>query len=115
MALLASLVGQEIAPDQPFMEAGLDSLGAVELRNALSSKYSLDLPASLLFDYPNVASLSSYLAAALQPAFAPMNIKALAQLSLPEARGVEVAAVACHYPRNPPGSECTAPGISFKM
>ena len=44
------------------MEAGLDSLGAVELRNALSARFG-DLPATLVFDYPTVDALSTYLAA----------------------------------------------------
>lgn len=47
------------------MDAGLDSLGAVELRNALSQRFAVNLPPTLTFDYPNPsgkrkASLSWY-------------------------------------------------------
>lgn len=47
------------------MEAGLDSLGAVELRSALAERFRLDLPATLTFDHPTSAALASFLAAAL--------------------------------------------------
>ena len=67
-SLVEGLIGGQVAQDQPFMEAGLDSLGALELRNTLATRYSLDLPASLVFDYPTVAALSSFLAASMQPA-----------------------------------------------
>ena len=44
------------------MEAGLDSLGAVELRNALSAKFGLELPATVTLDFPSVAALAAHLA-----------------------------------------------------
>ena len=49
-------------PTQPLMEAGLDSLGAVELRTALGSALGQELPATVTFDYPSVAALSRFLA-----------------------------------------------------
>lgn len=47
------------------MEAGLDSLGVVELRNALIDRFSLDLPATVTFDYPTPSALAEYIAVAL--------------------------------------------------
>ena len=43
------------------MEAGLDSLGALELHGALSAKFGVELPATLTFDYSTVAALAAYL------------------------------------------------------
>ena len=43
------------------MEAGLDSLGAVELRNALAARFAENLPATSIFDYPTADALASYL------------------------------------------------------
>ena len=47
--------------NQPLMEAGLDSLGAVELRNNLSTFFGLDLPPTVTFDFPSVAALAEYI------------------------------------------------------
>ncbi len=63
--LLARMLGAAVQPDQPLMEAGLDSLGAVELRTSLSAKFGVDLPATLVFDYPSVAALTGFLAPAV--------------------------------------------------
>ena len=52
-----------INPRQPFSELGLDSLMAVELRNALGNSVKTVLPATLLFDYPTLEALTNYLGA----------------------------------------------------
>lgn len=47
---------------QPLMEAGLDSLSAVELRNTLGAHFKIEVPATLTFDYPSVSALAAFLA-----------------------------------------------------
>ncbi len=56
------LQNQESLPNNKSLgELGLDSLMAVELRNALASTTGHNLPATLLFDYPTVETLTDYL------------------------------------------------------
>ncbi len=46
---------------QGFFDMGLDSITVVELRENLERRLACSLPATLLFDYANVADVSSYL------------------------------------------------------
>lgn len=43
-SVVSSLLGMSVAADAPLMAAGLDSLGAVELRSSLEGRLGLKLP-----------------------------------------------------------------------
>jgi len=47
--------------DSGFLDAGINSLQALRLQELLSSKLRLSLPSTLIFDYPNIGTLSEYL------------------------------------------------------
>ena len=56
-----SVLGGTLSAQQPLMEAGLDSLGAVELRNALSARFGVQLPATLVLDHPTALAIAECL------------------------------------------------------
>ncbi|KAK9864440.1 hypothetical protein WJX84_006132 [Apatococcus fuscideae] len=59
--IAASVLEADVEPTQPLMEAGLDSLAAVELRNAIASAFSITLPATLAFDFPTTAAIAQHI------------------------------------------------------
>ena len=66
--------------------AGLDSLSAVELHAILQQQLGLKLPATLVFDYPTISSISAYvhaeLAASVDPGSAAAGQHPVLQTSL---------------------------------
>merc|ERR1712054_417909 len=51
----------DVASDSPFMEAGVDSLGSVQLVTTVSKAFSTSLAPSIVFDYPTARALADYL------------------------------------------------------
>jgi len=49
--------------DTPFMEAGIDSLGSVQLVTDVGKEFRMSLAPSVVFDYPTVRSLADHLIA----------------------------------------------------
>ena len=65
VGLVCSIVADGPPPSltAPLFEAGLDSIGMVELRNAMASTFNLsNLPATVFFDYPTINALASFIA-----------------------------------------------------
>ncbi|MEV8440077.1 type I polyketide synthase [Actinosynnema sp. NPDC051121] len=60
-AVLGHAGPSEVDPEQPFLEAGFDSLTAMDLRNRLRDETGLALAGTLLFTHPTPADLATYL------------------------------------------------------
>ncbi|MCQ8835685.1 type I polyketide synthase [Streptomyces malaysiensis] len=62
VALVLGLPSPEVLDaHRGFLDMGFDSLTAVELRNRLGTVTGLQLPTTLVFDYPNTSALAGYL------------------------------------------------------
>jgi len=74
--LVAQSMGLHSADDLDrsggFFQVGMNSLMSVDLRRLLSESLGEELPASVVFDYPNVDTLTRYLAALLPETATPI-------------------------------------------
>lgn len=57
---------QSLDGSTPLAEVGLSSIEAVELSEWLASKTGLDVPPTLIFDYPTIEAITSYLESELE-------------------------------------------------
>jgi pimaricinolide synthase PimS1 len=61
VATILGYGGAEVESGRPFQEFGFDSLTALDFRNALNAATGLQLPATLIFDYPTSDALTDHL------------------------------------------------------
>jgi acyl carrier protein len=61
--VVRNMLGESVVAEQPLMEAGIDSVGAIELQTSLASSFGVDLPATAVYDHPTAAALARHLAA----------------------------------------------------
>ena len=52
--IVEEVVGAAVPDTEPLMSAGLDSLGAVELKSRVEAQFAVSLPATVAFDYPTL-------------------------------------------------------------
>ncbi len=85
-----------VDPRRPLEELGVDSLVAVELRNALSASLSTPLPATLLFDYPTVEVIVQHLIQDVLSLGAPAQ--AVVAPAISSHTEVAIIGVGCRFP-----------------
>merc|ERR1712087_273692 len=56
---MASVNEDDLAIDSPLMDSGMDSLSSVAFRNQLMNDFGMNLPASLIFDAPNIRAITN--------------------------------------------------------
>jgi len=60
-SIVGNVLGKSLSAEEPFMQAGLDSMSAIELRSALESEFGVSLPATITYDHPTAIAMAKYL------------------------------------------------------
>ncbi|TDO36758.1 type I polyketide synthase [Paractinoplanes brasiliensis] len=94
-AVLGSGPGERVPAHTPFLDLGVNSLMATELRTALADATGLSLPSGLLFDHPTPAALTEFIAARLSGATAAQPKPAAAA---DPGEPIAIVGMACRFP-----------------
>eukprot|EP00976_Prorocentrum_cordatum_P109159 1194974-Prorocentrum_minimum.AAC.1 len=57
MDLVQPMVGVQLDEHQPLMEYGIDSRRAMELCDAIEDSLGVEVPGTLVFNYPSIAAV----------------------------------------------------------
>jgi epothilone polyketide synthase D len=87
---------EPLDPQRGFVDAGMDSLMAVQLARRLGGQLDLALPPTVAFDHPDVAHLARWLLERLQLA---VEAEAVAPAAAPERDDpIAIVGMACRFP-----------------
>ncbi|MFF4324747.1 type I polyketide synthase [Streptomyces sp. NPDC001568] len=86
-----------VDPGIAFRDLGFDSLTAVEIRNLLTARTGLRLPATLIFDYPNSLSLAAFLQDEILGALPAAPVTPTA-VTAPDDDPIAIVAMSCRFP-----------------
>ncbi|WP_405593432.1 SDR family NAD(P)-dependent oxidoreductase [Streptomyces sp. NBC_01092] len=90
--------GDEIDPDHEFGRLGMDSLTAVELGRRLSAGTGLQLPATLVYDYPSPRRLAAHLLTELLDDGAADQIAEPSTRPVAQDEPLAIVGMACRFP-----------------
>ncbi|MGW0281456.1 SDR family NAD(P)-dependent oxidoreductase, partial [Streptomyces sp. NPDC003006] len=94
--VLGHATPEDVAPEQSFDALGFDSLTAVELRNRLAESTKVQLPTTLVFDYPSPQALAGFLDEALA---GPADRGARIEQARPtDSDPIAIVGMSCRYP-----------------
>jgi acyl transferase domain-containing protein/acyl carrier protein len=93
-AVLGHASADAVRPDRAFKELGVDSLTAVQLRNAIAEAIGVALPVTVVFDHPTPAALTRFIGGLLD---GPTE-KETTTRALSTDEPVAVIGMACRFP-----------------
>ncbi|WP_329405225.1 SDR family NAD(P)-dependent oxidoreductase [Nocardia vinacea] len=94
-ATLGHVSVDAVEPQQAFQQLGFDSLSAVEFRNKLNAATGLQLPATLVFDYPNAQVVAEFIDSQLSGTSQDVAVTAS---RVAGDDPIAVVAMSCRYP-----------------
>ncbi|MGC9443213.1 type I polyketide synthase, partial [Streptomyces sp. WG5] len=104
-AVLGHRSPDHIETDQAFKQLGFDSLTAVELRNGVASATGLNLPATLVFDYPTIAALADHLAGLLGDPLPSVGIVGPQPVAPVDDDPIVIVGMSCRFPGDVSGPD----------
>ncbi|MET9701352.1 beta-ketoacyl synthase N-terminal-like domain-containing protein, partial [Streptomyces sp. NPDC006529] len=98
---VAAVLGHDgveaVGAERAFKELGFDSLSAVDLRNRLGAATALQLPTTLVYDYPTASALAEYLRGELTGA-APEADTSSDRAVAADEDPIAIVAMSCRFP-----------------
>ena len=89
---------------QPLMEAGMDSLGALEMQQSIMEHFQIHIPSTFIFDNPTIASMVTYLVAHVFPSEPDARLNRVEPQPQSNDTGVRnsmtrLVGMSCRYPK----------------